>query len=105
LNIDTYNRKLIFSPCNDETQSQLSLTIDDISTALIIEHHQYREFEALKRENTLAHENQQIYCETLESKHYNLIHLAAHDSLMAAKSAKLRNCHYLTPIGTKLIAN
>lgn len=104
MNIDIYNRKLIFSPCNDETQSQLSLTIDDISTAHIIEHNQYREFEALKRENTLANENQQIYCETLKLKHYHLIHLAAHDSLMSAKSANLRNCHYLTPIGTKLIA-
>ena len=46
--------------------------MDNQNVALMVEHHQYMETEALKRENLLAVEIQQSYCETLCIKKYTL---------------------------------
>ena len=69
--------------------------MDNQNVALMVEHHQYMETEALKRENLLAVEIQQSYCETLCIKKYTLLHLASYDGHLAAKTCQLPVCTFL----------
>ena len=97
---------LILSSCTNADKWFLTQnsTIDG-SLSLLIEHHQYMEFETLTRENILAMEIQHSYCETIRTKRLDLLQLSEHDGLRAAKASHLPTCHTITAISDKFIVH
>jgi len=102
LTVSSNSKDVIFSDCNN-VDDWIFEDMDNQNIALMVEHHQFMEAEALKRENLLAVEIQQSYCETLRIKKYTLLHLAAHDGHLAAKTCMLPLCTFLSPVGEFLL--
>jgi hypothetical protein len=88
----------------DQAKNEINPGFNEITDALYASHHIFMEDQAIERENVLAKEIRQIYCQVKRLRKFQALLLAQSSGIAAAKALNVKDqCSHLQATGENLL--